>query len=81
MFTERRGKKNNQAALALAFPDSWKASHSTLKSSWHKFLFYVEFAKTSFHVTTTVAVFYCLMGCMLGCLFCLKESCTVEVKL
>lgn len=36
MFTERREKKNQASlALALIFPDSWKASPSTLKSSWH----------------------------------------------
>lgn len=70
------GWGGNQAALALAFPDSWKASQTTLNSSWHKLLVYVEFATTSFLITTTLAIFYCFMGCMLGCLFCLKESCS-----
>lgn len=50
MFTQRKGKKNQAPlALVLTFSHSWKASHSTLKNSWHKFLVYVEFAATSFH--------------------------------
>lgn len=45
-----RGKKNQAPlALVLTFSHCWKASHSTLKNSWHKFLVYVEFAATSFH--------------------------------
>lgn len=62
MFTERRGEKTYQTflALTLTFPDSWKANHSTLKSSWHEFLVNVEFA-TSFHIITTLCI-VCLVA-------------------
>lgn len=41
----KEGKRNQAPlALALTFSHSWKASHGTLKNSWHKFLVYVEFA-------------------------------------
>lgn len=50
MFAQRKEKKNQAPlALVLTFSHCCKASHSTLKNSWHKFLFYVDFAATSFH--------------------------------
>lgn len=81
VYTKEGGKKNQALlALVLTFSHSWKAKHSTLKNSWHKFLVYVVFAATSFHSNHRSYISF-FMGCMLHYLFCLKESCTVEVKL